>query len=43
MLYREQKAVANLAFRYGKLNDEAIGDVLVGIKDLLAADTDSEK
>ncbi len=43
VLYREQKAVTNLAFKYGKLNDEAIGSVLDGIEELLDADTDTDK
>ena len=43
VLYREQKAVTNLAFKYGKLNDEAIGSVLDGIEELLEADTGTDK
>ena len=43
VLYREQKAVTNLAFKLGKLDDEAIRDVLAGIEDLLDADTDTDK
>jgi len=43
VLYREQKAVTNLAFKLGKLDDEAIRDVLAGIEDLLEADTDTDK
>lgn len=43
VLYKEQKARTNLAFRFGKLDDEAIGDVLVRIKELLKADDDTDK
>lgn len=43
VLYRKQKAVANLAFRHGKLDEEATERVLDGIEDLLHADDDSDK
>lgn len=43
VLYRQQKAVTNLAFKYGKLDDKAIGNVLDRIKEMLDADTDTEK
>ena len=43
VLYRRQKAVANLAFRRGKLDEEATERVLDGIEDLLETGRNSEK
>lgn len=43
VLYREQKAVTNLAFRHGKLDEAATKQVLGGIKELLNPDDDDRR